>query len=90
MFDLQEVRAESGVCVSDEVRPLRITGARRLRVAQAAATYRQSTAAAAPMISLEQTNSVYCICITNERYGRCTCSRHMRSTPRRIFSKFHF
>lgn len=61
MFDLQEVRAESGVCVSDEVRPFRITGARRLRVAQAAATYRQSTAAAAPMISLEQTNSVYCI-----------------------------
>jgi hypothetical protein len=56
MFD-QKVRAEGDECVSDEVRPLRITGVRRLRVAQAAASHRQSTAAA-PMISLEQTNNV--------------------------------
>jgi len=79
MFD-QGVRAEGGECVSDEVRPLRITGARRLRVAQAAASHHQSTAAA-PMISLEQTNNVMHI------YHQ----HHMRAAdPLHIFQSFTF
>jgi hypothetical protein len=79
MFD-QGVRAEGGECVSDEVQPLRITGARRLRVAQAAASHHQSTAAA-PMISLEQTNNVMHI------YHQ----RHMRAAdPLHIFQSFTF